>query len=323
MVSIVGNTLTQLATACAQEIGPCQPFTALAGSAGATQIISGLFDGEAPVEKFGGYYVYNVADSAPNSLLGEQGRVTRGGYNGAASALTLATNLSATPHVGASWLLLGTMPVLDQDGLVGIRTCVNRAIRKFWTIYRYPITSTGSTVLSYDLGSLFWASKDRFRRLLDPDDAATGHNAPSSTSWQIVESADVWTLQLGSGFPTGDIFYLECEVPLNYRLYLNGAWANQSSPTAGLVLGADACLGEWDHVFQCSLYECMKQLAIQAGGNRKAHWAGRVAEQRAVVSAIKLYQADAVEMSLGEGPEEWPGASGVGDRGFFTGGGAY
>ncbi len=112
------------------------------------------------------------------------------------------------------------------------------------------------------------------------------------------------------------------DAPLNFRLYLSGAWANQASPVAGLILGADACLGEFNHVFQCSLYECMKVLALQAGGSRKVYWAERVAEQRRIVSAIKSFQINDDGESLGEGPQNVPtGGIGYGDRGLFTGGG--
>lgn len=318
MVSIAGNTLIQIVTACAQELGSFEVFatTSLSGAANLV-ISSSLIDTEAVVGKYGGWYLWNFASAG--TLLNQQNRVTRGGFAGVSGTFTTTRNFSGNPASGEPWLALGTMPMVDQDGLIGIRTCVNRMLRKAWTIYRYPITSTGSDVLSYDLGSLFWASKDRFKRLLDPDYGSTGYNAPSSNSWKIVVNADVWTLELGAGFPIGTVFYLECEIPLNARLYLSGSWANQSSVLAGMVIPADACLGEWDHVLQCSLYECMKQLAVQAGGNRKAYWEGRVAEQRAVVAAIKSYQMDSVELSLGEGPSERSGVSGVGDRGFFTG----
>jgi hypothetical protein len=316
MVSVAGNTLLALSRAVSGELGSFKVFTTTSAGADATHAVSlAMRDSEAPTEKYGGWYL----NTASASLLGER-RVKRGGFNGTTGDFTVARPFEATPQTGAELELRGVMPHTDEDGLVGVRTCINRAIRKLWTVFRFPITSTGAAVVSYDLGSLFWASRSRFLRLLDPDPGANGHSIPSGTGWDVTQNADTWTLELGSGFASGDIFYLEAEVPLNYRLYLSAAWANQSSPTAGLTLDADACLGSFNDVFQCALYECMKQLAVQAGGNRKAYWTGRAAEQRAVVAAIKLYLLDEVETSLGEGPSAGSTGTDYSDKGLFSGG---
>lgn len=321
MVSVAGNSLLNLVTALAQELGPTRLFSTTSAAVAQNTVISTtLTDTEAPTEKYGGYYLYCTSDAAPNSVLGNECRVKRNGFVGSSGTFTTASSYDANPKLGAAFLLGGTLPVTDQDGLVGIRTCVNRAIRKLWYRHWYPFTAVAGQI-EYDLGALWWASRDRFLRLMDPDPGSGSHPPVSQQAWDVVQNGDTWTLQLGAAIRAGDTFWLIVEAPLNFRLYLSGAWANQSSPTAGLTLGADACLGEWNHVFQCSLYECMKVLALQAGGNRKAYWAGRVAEQRAVVAAIKSYQMDDDGRSLGEGPENVPtGGIGYGDRGLFSGG---
>ena len=316
MVSIAGSTLLQIVTAVAQEIGPCQPFTTSATGGAANLVVAERFaDTEAPIEKYGGFYLYSTV----GNMIGEENRIKRGGFNGGTATFTTARNFTSTPTNPSQFLLLGTMPILDQDGLVGIRTCVNRAIRKLWIIDKIDIAAT-SGVYEYDLAAYPWMAKQRVKRLLDPDPGASGHQVPASQGWQVVQNADLWTLELGSGYATGQTFSLVVERPANSRLYLNGAWADQASPTAGLALGADACLGEFEHVFQCSLYETMKQLALQAGGSRKSYWQQRTAEQRVVVSAIKLYEVESVEQSLGDGQEEAPSSLGLdASKGLFSG----
>lgn len=317
MVSVAGNTLIEIMRACAQEIGTCQTVTATSLSGSALVVIaSGMIDSEAAAEKYGGHYLYCTT----GNLIGQQCRVARSGFAGASGTFTLSNPFIANvPESGSVYLLSGSMPPIDQDALVGIRTCVNRALRKLWVIDKLDIVATSGT-LQYDLAAYWWMSKERAKRLLDPDPGASGHQVAASQGWQVVQDGDLWTLELGSGYATGETFSLLVERPLNSRLYLSGAWADQASPTAGLALGADACLGEWNHVFQASLYECMKQLAVQAGGNRKSYWEQRAAEQRAIVATIKAYQVDSVEMSLGEGQEDSPSAwSDLGDKGLFSG----
>jgi hypothetical protein len=244
---------------------------------------------------------------------------------GASGSTTLATPINTTGGVqvasGVTVELHGTLPRIDQDGLISLRTCINRMLRKLWTTYRFPFTAVDAQT-SYDLGSLFWASRHRFKRLIDPDPGGSGHPPIASQGWDVVPNGEIWTLELGAAYPAGTTFWLECEIPLNYRLYLAGAWANQASPVAGLTLDADACLGQWEHVFACALYECMQALSVQAGGARKAYWQNEVMKpggQRDIVSSIKLYQMDEEDSTLGEGPTNSPSGLGFADKGLFSG----
>lgn len=318
MVSISGNALYQIAQACAQELGAFGAVSTSSASGAANLLTAtGTIDVEAPTGKYGGHYLYNLSGDAP--LLGQQGRVLRNGYAGTTGVFTVSANFTANPQAGADWLLLGAMPMLDQDGLVGLRACINRALRKFWVLRRVTFAAT-SGLLTYDLGSMFWAAKDRFKRLYDPDPGTSGHPVPASQAWEVVQDGETWSLNLGTGYATGETFSLLAEHPANAYLKLSGVWAAQASPLAGLVIPLDACLGEWNHVFQCALYECCKQLAVQAGGNRKSYWEQRAAEQRGVVAAIKAYQLDDGGDALGEGQSEAPSSwSGLGDKGIFSG----
>lgn len=323
MASVVGNSLWNLAVACAQEVGSYQSFPLLSTSGSGTTVIAAtMADSEAPTSRYGGYYLYSHGPS----VLAEQNRVTRSGFVGASGTFTVAKQFSANPASGTTMSLLGAIPWVDQDGLTGLVTCINRMARKLWIRYRYPIVSTGPTVVTYDLGSLWWASRHRFIRLLDPDPGGTGQILPSSFVFDIVQNADIWTLELGSGFPTGDTFYLEVEMPLNARIYTASVpgWAMTATPVAGLSADGDAYLGEWNTVFQCSLYEVMKQLARQAGGNRKEYWQNELDKpggQRAIVGQIKSYMIDDDGETLNEGPTQGPGAgaNGWGDKGLFSG----
>jgi hypothetical protein len=305
MVSISGNSLQALAQACAAELGPFAAFGATSNSGAANLVVaSSQIDTEAPVEKYAGYYLFSVS----GTNAGQQGRVKRNGFTGASGTFTVAANFTGTPQSGDVWELHGVIPRVNQDGLIGLRTCVNRALRKLWMRYWVPFTGVSGQT-SYDLGALWWAHRSRFIRLMDPDPAGTGHPPVATQAWDVVQNADTWTLQLGEGYATGETFWLVVECPTNYRLYISGAWANQSSPTAGMVAEADACLGSWNDVFQCCLYECMKQLTVQAGGNRKAYWEGRLAAQANIVSQINLYSLNDDGVALGEGPTNSPDLS--------------
>ncbi len=324
MASIVGNSLRNIAVAVAQDIGPYQLLALTSTAGSATQVIStSARDTEAPTSRWGGCYLYSHGPS----VIREQSRITRNGFTGSTGTFAVAATFSANPAANTTMSLLGTMPWIDQDGLTGLRTCINRMARKLWIRYRYPITSTGPTVVTYDLGALWWASRQRFIRLLEPDPNNSGHVIPSSFGFDIIQNGDIWTLELGSGFPTLDVFYLEVEMPLNGRIYSSGvpAWGNTASPVAGLTLDDDAYLGDWNSVYQCAKYEVMKQLAVQAGGTRKSYWQNEIDKpggQAAIVSAIKMYQMNDDGEALGEGPSNGPGvwSTGFGDKGMFGGG---
>jgi hypothetical protein len=323
MVSVVGNTLRALAVAIAQDVGPYQEVPLLStGASGTVFTCATLADSEAPTQRYGGYYLYSHGPS----VLAEQNRITRGGFT-TAGVVTVAKQFSATPQSGTTMSLLGTIPWTDQDGLTGLRTCINSMAQRLWIRYRYPIVSTGGAVVTYDLGALWWASRQRFIRLLEPDYSSTGKNAPASVDWNIVQNGDIWTLELGAGYATGETFYLVCEMPLNGRIYSAGSstWSMTATPTAGILADGDAYLGEWNTVFQCAKHEVMKQLAVQAGGNRKAYWQGEAEKQGVVVSAIKTYMMNDDGQSLGEGPSQAAssGVGSIGDRGLFSGGRNY
>lgn len=319
MVAIAGNSLLDLGIALAAELGNYFQMALTTTAASQTQFVSTqMIDSEAPAERYGGWYAYSHGPS----VKGEQHRVTKAGFTGSSGTFVTNGSYSANPASGTSISLLGTIPWINQDGLIGIRECVNRALRKLWIRYRLPITSTGATVNSYDLGAYWWASRDRFLRLWDPDPGSSGHSVPSSTAWKVVQNGEVWTLELGTGFPTGDIFFLEVEAPGASRLYSaqTSLWTQQSSPRAGLSADGDACLGNWNTVFQCALYECMRALAKQAGGARKAYWAEELVQQGKVVSAIKAYQMDDDDWVPNADQSVAPGSwnSVVGDHGFWS-----
>lgn len=307
MVDASGNTLEQLARALAQTLGPYSETVTAADSPSATVLRLGtnpMIDSEAPPERYGGHYAY----IASGTYQGQQCRVRRDGYNGATGDLTLANpvntlggyNVQSGTHVE----LHGTMPRIDQDGLASLRTCINRAISKLWVVDRITMAAT-SGILIYELGGYWWMQKRRVKRLYDPSPA--GQLAMvAGQGWEVRQDGPLWLLELGAGYPTGQTFSLEVERPLNSRLRYSGVWGDQASPTAGLQADTDACLGEWNAVYQCCLYECYQQLAVQAGGAAKTRFATKAAEQRVVVSTIGLWDAEGVDPAAPGG-----GASGV------------
>lgn len=317
-MAVSGNSLLRLVTALLAELGPSQEFAATDSVTPTVVTSSTMADSEAAAERYGGYYLYCTTDVSVSALAGQQQRVKRNGFTGSTGSFTVAAAFTGNTAASSRWLLSGTMPIIDQDALVGVRTCVNRAIRKTWIVDRYEISATTGQY-QYDL-TPYWMARKRVIRLLDPEDAATGHMDPATQGWRIIPDGETWTLELDQGYATGETFALVVERPANSRLYISGAWAEQSSPTAGLVIGLDACLGEWNTIFQASLYECYAALANQAGGARKSYWREKLEEQRNVVSMIKLFEADKESVTLGEGSSDAPGTwSNVsGDHGFWS-----
>lgn len=320
-MAVSGNSLVILRRAIAQELGSYFLTTTGSISSSSTNLMlnqANVLDSEAPTERYGGWYSY----IGSGSYQGQQARVTRAGFNGSTGATTLANAINLTGGVqvaaGVTIEMHGVMPAISQDGLLGIRECINRALRKLWVVDRYEISATTGQ-FEYDL-TMWWASKRRFVRLLDPEDAATGRMDPATQGWRIVRDAETWTLQLDQGYATGETFALVVERPENSRLYVSSAWAEQSSPTAGLVSDNDACLGNWNDVYQACLYECYAALAVQAGGARKSYWASKLEEQRTVVAMMKLFEMDSESVTLGEGSSDAPGtwANVRGDHGFWS-----
>lgn len=314
-MAVSGNSLLNLGKALARELGPYAEFTATSTSGSNDLVIStAMADSEAATERYGGYYLY----AHSGGPAGQQRRVKRAGFTGATGTFQTATVYANTPPEGGTWSLLGVMPWISQDGLLGIREAINRALRKMWVVDRFTVSGvTGQ--YEYDL-TMWWASKRRFLRLLDPEDAATGRMDPATQGWRIVRDAETWTLQLDQGYVTGETFALEVERPANSRLYISGAWAEQSSPVAGLVADADACLGNFQDVFNAALYECYAALSIQSGGARKSFWRERLEEQRNVVAMMKLFEMDSEAVTLGEGSSDAPGSwhDVVGDHGMWS-----
>lgn len=320
MPPIKGNVLGDLARTIAAEIGPYQLASVSQGAGDASHVfLAGTIDTEAPADRHSGEYLYSHGPS----VVGQQQRIARGGFLPGVGYYTLVGSFTAQILPGTPVSLLGTMPWIDQDGLTGLRTCINRSLRTRWVVDRYPITSLGPTVDAYDLGALWWMTERRARRLYGPAPPGTGHPEVAATSWRVRQDGETWVLELGSGFPTGEVFFLECEQPASARLYdaATAIWAYTAGPTVGMTSDGDACLGAWNDAYQTALYEVFRQLAIQAGGTRKTYWRDRAQTQRLVCSSIALWNRDSVAEVAGEtaglGGDRW-GAH-WGTKGLFLG----
>lgn len=299
---VAGTTLLDLASAIAEELGGFKAFTTTTTAAATNQFISSeLADSEAPTSRYAGWYAYVRGTSATNPH--QQQRVKRAGFVGTSGTFTTAAGYGTPMPSGSQMELHGVLPRISADGLIGIRECINRALRKLWVVDRYHFTGVASQE-QYALGALWWARKDRFIRLLDPPATASSNAPPSRRRWDIRNDGEQWYLELAEPFQTSDDFALIVERPTNSRLKQSGTWGEQSSPTAGLTNDADACLGDWNTLFQCGLYECIKALSVQAGGARKGYWRERLAEHRLVVSAIKLFEMESEDATLGEGQSD-------------------
>ena len=322
MVAVAGNSLLNLGREIGHTIGPYQELVTSAISSSANNLkISSLIDTEAPPGRYGGYYAFLQS----GQYIGQQARVAKNGFAKATGDFTLATlfNESGGVHVaaGVSVDLMGTMPWIDQDGLTGMRTCINRMMQKFWVRHKLPIVSTGDTDRVYDLGAFWWARRDRFLALYDPHDGGSAEALPSSFGWDIKQDGENWVLYIDGSYPVAKTFYLECFRPLNSRLFKGtpGAWLEQASPRAGLDLVTDACLGDWSIVLTLSLYEVYMQMARQAGGARKSYWRGMELGLKPDVSVIRGYFADQ-QTGLASGPSSGPStwASAWGTKGLFV-----
>lgn len=329
MVALVGNSRGALVEAVARAIGnatmgtPSNPLKTTAISPNnLTLKLAGLADSEARPSKYGGQYAY-LRDGV---YAGQQMRISRTGFNGSTGDVTLATpyNTSGGVMVQANTqvAILGTMPWIAQDGLQGMADCLDVGIRKYWIEREYPIVSVADDETTYDLGALWWARRDRFLQLLDPHPDGVSAAIMAKQSWDVVANGENWYLQLASGYPAGSTFWLKVLSPLNSRMYKTGAWAEQASPTAGLVLDADAVLGEWSNLYEILLYEVFCQMAIQAGGARKSYWNNRRLEQKSIVAIIKNFYMEGPEAGLASaGPTVGPGswADAWGTKGLFVG----
>lgn len=317
LASVAGTTLAELIRAIGEELGRFESFTSTSTSSSTSQVVSTqTADSEAVTSKYGGHYLY-----APSgALAGEQRRIQKRGFTGSTGTYATVGGFSAIPQNGQAWYRLGSMPAVQADGLLGIREAVNRMLRKLWVVDRYPFTATASDI-EVELGSLWWATRKRFRRLIAPAGSSLAHPYSGDQPWSIRQDGELWYLELSDGFTTGETYWLEMEMPANARLYSGGAWGYTSSPSAGLVNPTDRCLGEWNALFQCGLLEAMEALAVQAGGARKAYWRHELDKpggQRDTVAALKMYDLDGVETVLGEGQTDAAGTNGIASYGPKT-----
>lgn len=323
---VVGTTGGDLWRAILRRLGNFQEFAASGASSGTNSVVAAsTADSEAVASKFGGQYLY-----APSGVLaGEQRRIQRRGFTGASGTYATTGGYPTTPQSGQAWWRCGTIPAVEADGLLGVREACNRMLTKLWVVDRYPLTYEDG-VVTYELGALWWATRSRFKRLIAPAIGPLDHPYPGDQPWDIRQDGELWYLELHCGFRDGDTFWLEVEMPANARLYTaaNG-WAYTTSPSAGLVLPSDACLGEFNALYQCGLLEAMEALAVQAGGARKAFWRHEIDKpggQRETVGVLKAYDLEGVELALGEGKTAAAGTNGPGWdgpkswRGFVRGG---
>lgn len=292
--TVAGNGLDDLIYEVANRLSGVERIrTSSAGSAANKAVFLGLRDFEAAAlgntAKHGGKYWYALDEP----IRGEQQRVQRTGFNGTTGQLIFANSFSTAPPQGVEGYLMSVIPAIAQDSLRGIRECINTMLTKFWVRYRIPFTAVEENVITYPLGSLWWAKVDRFKRLLQPPRTTLDHPASAYMTAAISQRGEQWYLELGSPFQVDDEFWLEALVPANAALYTGAAgWRLTSAPTAGLVDGDDACLGDWGQIVQCALWETVNALAEQAGGARKAHWARIVTDMRTTIVGIKAFQMD-------------------------------
>lgn len=313
LATVVGTTAADLWRAIARRVGRFEEFSATAAGTSTSQVVSSATaDSEAVASKYGGHYLY-----APSGVLaGQQRRITKRGFTGSTGTYTTVGGFGSVPQNGQAWWRLGTIPVIEADGLRGIRECCNAMLAKLWVVDRYPFTATSSDI-EVELGALWWATKRRFKRLIAPAGDSLSHPYSGDQTWSIRQDGELWYLELSDGFQTDETYWLEMEMPANARLYSNGAWAYTTSPSAGMTAPTDRCLGEWNALFQCALYETMEALAVQAGGARKSYWRHEIDKpggQRDVVAALKVYDLEGVSTVLGEGQTDAAGTNGV--RGY-------
>lgn len=200
-------------------------------------------------------------------------------------ALTVAPPFSGQLVSGVEVEITRLLPPVDDDGWVGARTCINRALSEMWTPQRLTITGVNGQP-SYSLSTYEdWLDPDAVRELYGPA-LNTTLNPYARGGFVPVRSGDSLTLQVYPTLAAGDAAELEVYRPSDTFLKVGGVWGTS---TTGMVNDTDEHLHHPEVVVIVALAYAYEALANGPDG---ARYQALAVTQRRKANVMKLGHLD-------------------------------
>lgn len=167
------------------------------------------------------------------------------------------------------------LPVTDADGLPGLHSCLNRALRTLRIPDRISISGV-SNQYRYDLSAYPWLT----------------HQAQLAGTWdyEAISGMDPWGLPgrsrlrfdaqtqyliLDTPVPTGQTFYIDVYRPAYSWIKVSSTWANS---TVGLVNESDEAAVDVNILTLVAAYFAAEALALKDPRGQEAFWLAKQQE---------------------------------------------
>jgi hypothetical protein len=219
----------------------------------------------------------------------------------AESALNLNTGelavwpeFSAPVEVDVQVEISRLLPHDDDDGWVGARSCINRALSELWSPQRLDVSGVDGQP-SYSLSTYEdWLDPDAVRELYAPAVDAT-LNPYARGGYDAVRAGGTLNLQVYPTLAADDAASLEVFRPSDTFIKVGGIWGASS---VGLVNDSDEHLHHPEVVVTVALAHAYASLASGPDGNRYDALAQR---QRLKANVLKLNHLDHRQPATGDG----------------------
>jgi hypothetical protein len=240
-------------------------------------------------------YLHAWVMPADGACAGELGRVTaESALNLTSGELAVVPGFSAPVAAGVQVEISRLLPPDDDDGWIGARACLNRALSELWAPHRLDITGVDAQP-SYSLSTYEdWLDPDAVRELYAPAVDAT-LNPYARGGYDAVRAGGTLSLQVYPTLATGDAALLEVFRPSDTFIKVGGVWGASS---VGLVNDTDEHLHHPEVVVTVALAHAYAALASGPDGNRYDALAQR---QRLKANVLKLNHLDHRQPATGGG----------------------
>lgn len=261
----VGTTLPTIRQELAATLGYAATgtVTSEADSLEAEQFLisRSLQSDQAPPSALDGLYAYILAGDEARS----QRAVMNGELEGAYGAFRVDRPYEAGPLATGTPFELATMPAQDYQGVTGLNTIINLALRGLPLIdfVQVTVTASGSqTVTQISLAGYPWPIKSVEAVMYPRTSTTTEARREMPKTWTFDQDAELPMLSFNGGLPArvGDVIEVKLTRPANTRIKRNGVW---SDSRVGLALETDETLYDAATVVAAARPIALQRLALR------------------------------------------------------------
>lgn len=167
------------------------------------------------------------------------------------------------------------LPVLDADGLPGLHSCLNRALRTLRIPDRISIAGV-SNQYRYDLSAYPWLVHEAQLAGTWDREEVSGMDPYGLPGWSRLRfDAQIPYLIIDTPVPTGSTFYVDVYRPASTWIKVSSTWANS---TAGLVNESDEANVSIDRLVLVAAYFAAEALAMKDPRGQEAFWLAKQQE---------------------------------------------